>query len=110
MDLDGPGSAYMSQSLKCSRCDAIFANLTSCKKHCNHPSTRCNRGKAPEDSARVIPVGILFRETDGDYGGSRMCRVASGVNDKLHDDHDPAKLKSWKRNLKANINNYLHIF
>ena len=57
---------------QCSTCGASFADQTRCKQHYNQPSSHCNKGKAREDFARVIPVQFVFRENDRNFGGSRV--------------------------------------
>ncbi len=85
------GAAYTTQRVKCSRCDAIFAdpisltpNSERCKQHFNQPGLpRVATGARPVRTVTFarIPVGILFRETDRDFEGSRMRRqVAGGLN------------------------------
>ena len=44
----------------------------------------CNRGRAREDFARVIPVEVLFRASDKDVGGT-LARQDAGDFD--HDCH-----------------------
>ena len=75
-------TAYTAQRFKCSRCDASFADLTRCKQHCNQPASFCNRAEASENFARVIPVEVLFQESDRDVGGSQMRQYSSDL------DHD----------------------
>ena len=69
-------ATYTTTSFQCSTCGASFPDATRCKQHCNQPSSRCNRGKAREDFARVIPVEVVFRETDRNFGGSRIRQEA----------------------------------
>ncbi len=49
----------------------------------------------------VVPVGILFRETNRDFGGSRMRRVAGGLNDQPHDDHDSGEAEELETQLEG---------
>ncbi len=84
------GAAYTTQSFKCSSCDAIFADLISltpnserCNQHCNQPGlSLVATGARPVRTITFarMPVEILFREADRDFEGSRMRRVAGGLN------------------------------
>jgi hypothetical protein len=83
------GAAYTTQSSKCSRCDAIFAdpisltpNSERCKEHCNQPGLPLVAiGARPVRTVTVarmpVEIRVLFRETDE---GSRIRRVAGGLN------------------------------
>ena len=61
-----------------------FTVITRCKQHCNQPGSFCNRGRASEDFARVIPVEVLFRASDRDVRGTRARQDAGDLD---HDGH-----------------------
>jgi len=79
---------------QCSTCGVSFADQTRCKQHCNQPSSHCNKGKAREDFARVIPVKFVFRTTDRNFGGSLVQHASEREqipSQRLLDGHAPCE-------------------